>query len=203
MRPHMDNVTLYSSSRGSPTASLPRQARPRVPLSAPDPARATPAPAAATPPPRLRTFIRRHKLLLAAAAAASITLVLVLIHAALSPLPRRITQRDIDAAVLHTLKNKTLPSPAVKAYEAVRASVVRVRGLELDPDGDEETDKSVGSGVVIVEKGIILTNLHVVAGAKLVKVVFADGLQSEAAIIAVQPENDLAVLQAKTVPDDL
>jgi S1-C subfamily serine protease len=148
-------------------------------------------------------LIRRHKLLLVAAAAALIALVLVFSHATLIPSPRRITQRDIDAAVLHTLKTKTLPSPAVKAYEAVRASVVRVRGMDLDPDGDEETERSVGSGVVILDKGIILTNLHVVAGAKLVKVVFADGLQSEAAIIAGQPENDLAVLQAKTVPDDL
>jgi S1-C subfamily serine protease len=136
-------------------------------------------------------------------AAAGLLLVLVFTHGALRPPPRRIAQRDIDAAVLHTLKHKTLPSPAVKAYEAIQASVVRVRGLEFDPDGDEETEKSVGSGVVIVDKGIILTNLHVVAGAKLVKVVFADGLQSEAAIIAAQPENDLAVLQAKTVPDDL
>jgi serine protease DegQ len=35
------------------------------------------------------------------------------------------------------------------------------------------------------------------------KVVFADGLESEAAVVALQPENDLAVLQAKTIPDDL
>ncbi len=104
---------------------------------------------------------------------------------------------------MHTLKYKALPSPAARAYEIIRPSVVRVRGLELDPDGDEETEKSVGTGVVIVDRGIILTNLHAVAGAKLVKVVFADGLQSEAAVISVQPENDLAVLRAKTVPDDL
>ena len=32
---------------------------------------------------------------------------------------------------------------------------------------------------------------------------FADGLESDARIIGQQPENDLAVLQAETVPDDL
>jgi S1-C subfamily serine protease len=80
---------------------------------------------------------------------------------------------------------------------------VRVRGLELEADGDDETEKSVGTGVVVVDKGIILTNLHVVAGARLVRVVFADGLQSDAAVISVHPEQDLAVLQAKTIPDDL
>jgi S1-C subfamily serine protease len=36
-----------------------------------------------------------------------------------------------------------------------------------------------------------------------VEVVFSDGLESEATVIATQPERDLAVLQAKTLPDDL
>jgi S1-C subfamily serine protease len=34
-------------------------------------------------------------------------------------------------------------------------------------------------------------------------VVFYDGTESEATVIGVQPENDLAVIQAKTLPDDL
>lgn len=121
----------------------------------------------------------------------------------MAPTPHRITQKDIERAVLHTLETQTLPSPAAKAYEAIMPSVVRVRGLDTDPDGDDEIEKSVGTGVVIVDKGLILTNLHVVASAKLVKVVFADGLESEAEVVGLKPEYDLAVLQAKTIPDDL
>jgi S1-C subfamily serine protease len=34
-------------------------------------------------------------------------------------------------------------------------------------------------------------------------VVFADGLESNATVVGLQPENDLAVLQAATIPDDL
>jgi S1-C subfamily serine protease len=34
-------------------------------------------------------------------------------------------------------------------------------------------------------------------------VTFADGVESEATVIATRPEQDLAVLQAKTLPDDL
>ena len=56
--------------------------------------------------------------------------------------------------------------------------------------------------MVIVDTGVILTNLHVVAGASQVPV-FSDGLESEATVIGLQPEHDLAVLQAKTIPDDL
>lgn len=121
----------------------------------------------------------------------------------MAPTPRPITQKDIERAVLHTLETQTLPSPAAKAYEAIRPSVVRVRGLDTDPDGDGQIEKGVGTGVVIVDKGLILTNLHVVAGARMVKVVFADGLESDAEVVGLKPEYDLAVLQAKTIPDDL
>jgi S1-C subfamily serine protease len=37
----------------------------------------------------------------------------------------------------------------------------------------------------------------------LIKVVFADGMESKASIKSVQPENDLAVLQAHKIPDDM
>jgi S1-C subfamily serine protease len=122
----------------------------------------------------------------------------------MQPPSRQFTQRDIDAAVLHTLETKPLPSAAAQAYKVIQPSVVRVRGLgHHDSDEDADTETGVGSGVVIVDTGIILTNLHVVAGAKRVKVVFADGLESDARVAGLQPEQDLAVLQAATIPDDL
>jgi S1-C subfamily serine protease len=74
--------------------------------------------------------------------------------------------------------------------------------LEPGPGG-EDIEKSVGTGVVIVDKGVILTNLHVVLSAKRVQVLFADGLESEASVTGARPEHDLAVLQAHTIPDDL
>jgi S1-C subfamily serine protease len=118
----------------------------------------------------------------------------------------RLTQDDINAAVLKTLETTNLPSPAVKAYDAIIPSVVRVVGLgkpTKGKDGKEDVERSVGTGVVIVDKGIILTNLHVVQDAETIKITFADGLESIATITGVQPENDLAVLQAHTIPDDL
>jgi S1-C subfamily serine protease len=137
-------------------------------------------------------------------AGALFAVLLVFLQVAMRPTPRTITQRDIDAAVLHTLETKRLPSAAARAYEIIRPSVVRVRGLgHRGGAEDADTETGVGSGVVIVDKGIILTNLHVVAGAKRVTVVFADGLESDATVVALQPEDDLAVIQAATVPDDL
>jgi len=69
------------------------------------------------------------------------------------------------------------------------------------PEGLEE--HGVGSGVVIVDNGTILTNLHVIHGTKLIRVTFHDGTESDAQVLGVHPENDLAVIKAMTIPDDL
>ncbi len=115
---------------------------------------------------------------------------------------RVLTQDDIDAAVLHTMENKTLPSRQAKAAELVRQSVVRVNGFGPDKKG-KEIERGLGSGVVIVDKGIILTNLHVVAGSQRVTVTFHDGMESEVDLVSMHPENDLAVIKARKIPDDL
>jgi S1-C subfamily serine protease len=122
---------------------------------------------------------------------------------ALRPAPPRLTQAAFNKAVLKTLETTTLPSAAAKAYEAIAPSVVQVIGLANGPDGKESGAHDVGAGVVIVDKGIILTNLHVVQGAQTIKVIFADGLETTASVTGVQPENDLAVLQAHKIPDDM
>jgi S1-C subfamily serine protease len=149
--------------------------------------------------------LRRYERVLLVAAGATFALLLVVIHASLGPVQRPLTQDDIDAAVMRTLETATLPSPAARAYDVVRSSVVRVRGFgEPDPENAEkEIERGVGSGVVIVDNGTILTNLHVVVGSKRIRVVFADGMESDATVLGVQPEHDLAVIRARTVPDDL
>ena len=161
------------------------------------------APPAPTRRARLRGFLCRHNALLSLLAGIAIALAVVYGYDATREAQHALTQDDIDSAVLHTLETKQLPSQAARAYDAVRGSVVRVREFEREPGQDEDIEAGVGTGVVIVDKGIILTNLHVVAGAKKVGVIFADGTESEATVIATQPENDLAVIQAKTIPDDL
>jgi S1-C subfamily serine protease len=80
---------------------------------------------------------------------------------------------------------------------------VQVRSFVKSVEGSEDVQHGVGTGVVIVDKGIILTNLHVVQGAQIIKVTFADGLEATASVTGTQPENDLAVLQAHKMPDDL
>lgn len=130
-------------------------------------------------------------------------LLLVSLVLALRPAPPRLTQKAIDNAVLKTLETATLPSPVAKAYATILPSVVRVVGYVKSKDGKDDVQHGVGTGVVIVDKGIILTNLHVVQSAHTIQVVFSDGLETSASIVGAQPENDLAVLQAHKIPDDM
>jgi len=182
-------ATLYSRSSRPATQSAPSEA-PVLPVTT------------AKKPSRLRDFLSRHRAALGFAAGVAVSAALVLLHATNTSGPRELTQQDIDAAVMRTLENNTLPSRMAKAFDAIRPAVVRVRGMGIDENGDE-VERSVGTGVVIVDTGVILTNLHVVANATKLHLVFFDGLESEGTVVALHPDQDLAVLQAKTIPDDL
>ncbi len=55
--------------------------------------------------------------------------------------------------------------------------------------------KSIGSGVVLDSTGLIVTNAHVVNMASRVYVTLSDGVTVEAAIIAIDQPNDLALVK--------
>lgn len=142
------------------------------------------------------------------------------------------TLQQIDAAVRESFAKEPPPAATAAAAAAVAPSVVRVVG-EADEGSDQPRPsqksrpgrsalpeghpplgpadgagphhggRSVGTGVVIVQSGLILTNLHVVQGARRIQVTFSDGSDSEASVVSTQPEHDLAVLRAHTLPDDL
>jgi S1-C subfamily serine protease len=214
----MSKAPLYSRSPRR-TASAPPVA-PDAPRAAVAPGVAAAAQAAAAPAPptaastdapaRLTALARRHRtsliVLLAVLATAAAMLAWQRVGGARGLV---VTQADIDRAVRESLEKEPLPSEESRAYGAILPSVVRVIGLMDEDDAGESNaeqralERSLGSGVVIVDNGTILTNLHVVWGAKKVVVVFANGHRSEATLVGAQTENDLAVLKAQSLPDDL
>lgn len=197
----MPRPALYSSSRPAPRPASPQAGDAGAQAAAA--ARDGAPTATAAPVTMARSPSRTHLLALWTAMA-----VLAALLAASLWLPSRtpagpIARADLDAAVLRTLKSTPLPSPATRAVEAVAPSVVRVVSYVRARKGKAEVERGIGTGVVIVDSGVILTNLHVVRGAARIAVTFQDGLETTASIVGVQPENDLAVLQAHQVPDDL
>jgi S1-C subfamily serine protease len=203
----MKKAPLYSRSRRPGAASsAPVEIAPSSPVRPERPAAVASA---------LRAFVAQHERRLWAGA-----VVLLIAGAAWQwSAPRSSPQwtlEQIDLAMRKSIDEKPLPSPATRAYDAIIPSVVRVVGLltegddgsaeiEANRDGRDRkpVERGVGSGVVIVDNGTILTNLHVVLGAKRIKVTFHDGLESEARLVNVMPEHDLAVLRANKIPDDL
>jgi len=186
----MRRATLYSNSPRSCGVVRSETPSPEEPVEAPA-------------KPKWRDLYKRHERPLVLAAFIFLAALLGVSHVTKSPVAPAISQQQIDAAVARSLSEQPLPSAAAKVYEAVKGAIVLVRATGDALESDEYLQKAAGTGVVVVNRGTILTSLHVVAGAGRIRVVFADGLESDAKIVGQHPENDLAVLQAETVPDDL
>ncbi|MEM6926223.1 MAG: trypsin-like peptidase domain-containing protein [Myxococcota bacterium] len=88
-------------------------------------------------------------------------------------------------------------TPVVLAVRRATPGVVTVE-VEVDATGlfsFGTRRASQGSGVVISEDGLVLTNAHVVAGARRISVHSDRGTGYEARVMAVEPDLDLAVLK--------
>jgi len=145
---------------------------------------------------RLRVELKGLLLFTAGVCAA---LVGLLLYNVLSPAPQPLTTQEVNEVVAQAMASAT-PAPAysVQVYQTILPSLVLVQTKSLDADGGEE--EGLGSGVVVSDRGEILTALHVVENATEIQLTFADGTQSSASVVSAQPENDIAVLQLDQLP---
>src|SRR5690606_8197966 len=157
----MKRVALYSRS-GASGRTQPTDSTAPATSKSPPPA-ASPAAEATRERRAWRALAQRHRGALLFLAGGLFAVLLVLGLGGYAPPVAPLTQEDIDKAVLHTLRARAVPSAPAKAYEVIRPSVVRVRGLARGDNREDLTEPSVGSGAVSVDSGIILTSLHVVA----------------------------------------
>ncbi|MBT3359670.1 MAG: Do family serine endopeptidase [Rhodospirillales bacterium] len=75
-------------------------------------------------------------------------------------------------------------------------------GLGLDRPR-ERVQNSLGSGVIVDEGGVIVTNHHVIDGADEITVVLADRREFDASLVGSDERSDLAVLQVETEGEKL
>ncbi len=94
----------------------------------------------------------------------------------------------------------------VAVYENVNRSVVNINTLGLRAEGFflmATPERGNGSGSVLSQDGHILTNYHVVEGARQVAVTLYDGETYSAELVGSDPVNDIAVLKIDAPAESL
>ena len=104
----------------------------------------------------------------------------------LSPLVRRTADAVVNIAVLQpspALQNPLLRDPFFRRYFGV-------------PDSALQPAISAGSGVIVdSDRGLVVTNFHVIRNATAVEIGLRDGRHFAAEPVAVAPDVDLAILR--------
>jgi S1-C subfamily serine protease len=83
--------------------------------------------------------------------------------------------------------------------ERVGPAVVRVETGPKARNGRERG--GLGSGIVISPDGLVLTNSHVVGSSKQIRLRDIEGVVTDARVLGVDPDTDLALLRADGVRD--
>ncbi|MBQ5757065.1 MAG: trypsin-like peptidase domain-containing protein, partial [Clostridia bacterium] len=121
--------------------------------------------------------------------------------------PSSITEEDLDKAQIVIDENSNAVATVVSA---VRPSIVcvcvTVPSQKIDYGFtyyQTEAATSTGSGVIWSEDGYIITNQHVIEYAQqysnaFITILFDDGTETEATLIAADKQTDLALLKVET-----
>ncbi|MBI3327132.1 MAG: trypsin-like peptidase domain-containing protein [Nitrospinae bacterium] len=93
----------------------------------------------------------------------------------------------------------------IRVYRLASPAVVNITTTAVAYDFflNPVPQKGTGSGAVIDRLGHILTNFHVIEGARRLEVTLADGSKRPAKVIGADPANDLAVIKIDAPADQL
>jgi serine protease Do len=114
------------------------------------------------------------------------TLTMALLTLSLVAVPRLATahQTIMESGVVTQVYKKV--APVIVLINATRAE---------PPTGSDASVQSVGSGIVLNDTGMILTNHHVIEGATKIMVMMSKGVKVEAQVVGNDPMTDLALLR--------
>jgi serine protease Do len=102
----------------------------------------------------------------------------------------------VAAIIPNAAANPDCVEPIPDLFERLSPSVVSISSVTLDPsDGNNRIDFVWGSGFIVSDDGLVLTNSHVVFGHQAIIVTMGDGRQVEPKLIGADPIYDLAVLR--------
>lgn len=110
-----------------------------------------------------------------------------------------------------TAANDPRRTPVVKAVEEARPSVVSIHGrktvrsdeTQAGPGDNFRQVNGMGTGIVVDERGYILTNYHVVEGVSRIQVTLNSGRTATARLIAHDLKTDLAIIKLNEADETL
>ena len=103
-----------------------------------------------------------------------------------------------------TGQGPSIPTLTASNLEIVRKAVVaKVRPAVVQVNVATSRGQGLGSGVIIDRRGYIVTNNHVVEGARRLEVVLYDGTKLPAQLVGTDPADDLAVVKITPPKADL
>jgi len=109
-----------------------------------------------------------------------------------------LTTTQIPGAMASLECTESIP----ELFKRVSPSVVLVTALAIDPlKISRRVSTAVGSGFIISDDGLVLTNSHLVFGRQVIAVTLDDGHRTQAKLLGVDPIFDLAVLRIPVPPE--
>ncbi|REJ85974.1 MAG: PDZ domain-containing protein [Planctomycetota bacterium] len=107
-----------------------------------------------------------------------------------------------DSAAQTTTVSANRMTPIVKAVEATKRSTVNIHSEKrartadvLFSAGRDKKINGMGTGIIVDERGYIVTNYHVVRDVELLRVTLFDGTAFEARIVSYDSREDLAIIK--------
>ncbi len=101
--------------------------------------------------------------------------------------------KEVAPAVVNIYTRKVVRAPTSPLFND--PFFRRFFGDTLGMGNQERIQRSLGSGVIVDAKGIIVTNHHVIAGSDEITVVLSDRREFEASLVGSDERTDLAVLR--------
>ena len=103
-------------------------------------------------------------------------------------------ERQTALNTAHVNTDKKLTASEIYAQN-VNSTVGITTEITTNYFGFQTTSAASGSGFILTDDGYIVTNYHVIEGAKTVKVTMYDGTAYDAVIIGGDESNDIAILK--------
>lgn len=103
----------------------------------------------------------------------------------------------VSIPILATAHQTSMESGVVsQVYKKVAPVIVLINATRAEPSMDSSASvHSVGSGIVLNDTGVILTNNHVIEGMTSITVMINKGVKLEAQVLGTDPMTDLALLR--------